>query len=213
MKKTTTILAALTMGAVTALAGTEPPPPVSTGKGTVPPPMDPCAGPISYNNIEILYAYTDFDGNSDEGHGAQINIEYSPTSNFYLTLGGEWTNVDEGDLWTVHGGIGGYVPLTPNIHLAADGGALWSKFDFDDDFGLSDDDEDEWGWYVRPHLRAKWGCLTIHAGAEYRDVEDFEEWSGFAALYYQINPAWDLTAGVRFGEDVTTVTAGVRWRY
>jgi hypothetical protein len=212
MNKTTTILAALAMGAATAMAGT--PAPEPTGKGPMPTPMDPCATPISYNNIELLYAYTDFDGGGDDGNGIQLNLEYSPAPNFFLTLGGEWTNTDFGDAWLAHGGIGGYVALTPNIHLAADGGALWGDFDEDDDFTSGgDDDSDDWGWYVRPHLRGKWGCLTIHAGAEYQDIFDQEEWSGFAKLYYQINPAWDLTAGVRFAEDETQVTAGVRFRY
>jgi hypothetical protein len=215
MKKTTTILAALAMGAATALAGT--PAPVYSGKSAPPPPpADPCAGPISYNNIELLYAYTDFDfddgGGGSEGHGFQVNLEYSPAQNFYLTAGIEYTDLDEGQLWLGHLGIGGYVALTPNIHLAADGGALWSDFSFDDDLDF-DDDGDDWGWYVRPHLRGKWGCLTVHIGAEYQDVRDNDEWAGFAKLYYQLNPSWDLTAGVRVAEDVTQVTAGVRWRY
>jgi hypothetical protein len=220
MKKTTTILAALAVSAATALAGTTPAP-VSSGKNPPPPPMDPCAGPISYNNIELLYAYTDFDGNADAGNGVRLNLEYSPAPNFYLTGGVEWIDIDGGDAWLVKGGLGGYFALTPNIHLAADGGILYADVSGNGGpvvnplpgNGNGDGDGSDTGWYVRPHLRGKWGCFSLHIGAEYDDVGDREEWQGFADLYYQINPAWDLTAGVHFGEDATTVTAGVRWRY
>ena len=52
MNKTTTILATLALGVVSAAAGVAPAP---SGKGvSPPPPMDPCAGPISYNNVELL---------------------------------------------------------------------------------------------------------------------------------------------------------------
>ncbi len=45
---------------------------------------DPCAGPISYNNAELLYAYTDYDNFSDNGSGALLRIEYSAWDNLYL---------------------------------------------------------------------------------------------------------------------------------
>jgi hypothetical protein len=220
MKKTTSLIAALTLGAATAFAGTHPAP-MSSGKNPPPPPpADPCAGPISYNNIELLYAWTDFDHANNDGNGFQLNLEYAPTSNFFLTAGAEYSTGDDVDLWLVHLGIGGYFALTPNIHLAVDGGALWSDISIDNNGpvvnplgnGNGDGDGNEWGWYIRPHLRAKWGCLTVHLGAEYRDI--FRgDWAGYGKLYYQINPAWDLTAGVRFSEDETQVTAGVRFRY
>jgi hypothetical protein len=207
MKKATTVLVALAMGAATAFAGTAPAP---SGKGPAPaPPMDPCAGPISYNNIELLYAYTDFDGGGDNGNGGKLNIEYSPAPNFYITAGAEYVDTDFGNAWLLNGGIGGYIPLTQNVHLAADAGILWSDVDYD---GIGGSDSDT-GWYVRPHLRAKFGCLTAHVGAEYSDVFNDERWSGFVNLYYQINPSWDLTAGVRFNDDATTITAGARFRY
>src|SRR4029079_15132522 len=115
MKSTTTILAALAMSVASAIAGPEPAP-MYTGKSQPPPPpADPCAGPISYNNIELLYAYTDFDHGGD-GNGFQVNLEYAPTSNFFLTGGVEYASGSDVDMWLVHLGIGGYFALTPNIH-------------------------------------------------------------------------------------------------
>ena len=224
MNKTNTILAALAMGVVSATAGVAPAP---TGKGPVPPPpVDPCAGPISYNNVELLYVYTDIDGYSDSGNGGRLSVEYSPMQNLYLTASAEYLDMDYGNLWILKGGIGGYLPLTDNIHLAADGGIAWAREEYDVwvpavTEGITghyrNESNDEVGWYVRPHLRAKFGCLTVHAGAEYLDIGDGSstdgDWSGFASLYYQVAQNWDVTAGVRVGEDVTQWSGGVRFRY
>jgi hypothetical protein len=214
MKKTTTILAALAASVLTVTAGTPAPVPAPVCVA----PADPCAGPISYSNAELLYAYTDFDNSSDNGDGAILRLEYSAMDNFYVAVSGEYHEAGIIDMWSISGGVGGYVPLTENIHLAADGGVLWVNYDVDSDpfssanNGWSDDDV---GWYVRPHIRAKWGCLEVHAGAQYSDVSDFDidEWAVFANLYYQVAPGWDLTAGVAHSSERTTVTGGARYRF
>jgi len=134
--------------------------------------------------------------------------------NLYLTAGAAYTTDDYADVWLLSAGIGGYMPLTENIHIAADGGILYSDVDYDDGnslFGRSSDSET--GWYVRPHLRAKWGCLTVHAGAMYSDINDEDDWAGFANLYYQLNTNWDITAGYHYGDEYEVITAGVRYRY
>lgn len=215
MNKTTTILAALSASVLTVGAGTRAPAPVVC---PAPPPADPCAGPISYNNAELLYAYTDFDNSSENGDGAILRVEYSVMENFYVTAGGQYHEAGIVDMWSISGGVGGYVPLSENIHLAADGGLLWVNYDVDSDplssanNGWSDDDV---GWYVRPHIRAKWGCFEVHAGAQYSNVSDFDidEWSVFADFYYQISPGWDLTVGVSHSSERTTATGGARYRF
>lgn len=226
------------MGVIPAIAG---PGPV-VDKSPAPAPMDPCAGPISYNNLEILYARTNYDGNSfDDGNGGILRAEYAVASNFYLTLGAEYVNSDydvdyvipgvaprgalgnnsysaDVDQWLLNVGIGGHFPITPHIDIAGDAGLIWmhTSVDYDLPAGVAGDDsesDDDTGWYVRPHIRAKWGCITVHLGAEYRDVFDSEEWAGFAAVYYQIAPHWDLTVGYRHGEDTDSFTGGARWRF
>src|SRR5262245_57871608 len=119
MKKTSTILALMALSVVTATAG--PPPPAPTGKGTAVPPVDPCAGPISYNNVELVYMNTDgYGGYNEDGDGVRLNVEYSPWNNIYLTASASYTDFNIGEVWNLSGGIGAYVALTPNIHLAAD---------------------------------------------------------------------------------------------
>lgn len=222
MNKTATTLAVLTLSAVTSFAGTMPAP----APAPMPPPItsDRCAGPISYNNVELLYANTDI-GVGGDADGVRLNFEYSPASNFYVRL---TTGYDEGDYWDswhVSAAIGGYVALTENIHLAADGGVLWTEFDEDywvaavplvaDGYwgNLSLDDT---GWFVRPHFRAKWGCLEVHAGVQYTDIWDEDEWAFFANAYYQIANGWDVKVGYNESErdsDAETWSVGVRWRY
>lgn len=222
MKKTTTILATLALGVVSATAGVEP---AYSGKGVAqpPPPIDPCAGPISYNNVELLYANTDYDGYGDSSDGGILRVEYSPMTNLYFTASGQYTDYDYGNIWTLTAGIGGYVPLTENIHIAGDAGIVYADWEYDYVYSMptkgtennrSYGDSDT-GWYVRPHLRAKWGCLTVHAGALYTDISESEDWSWFVNAYYQIAQSWDITAGYADGgdSDAQTFTAGVRWRY
>ena len=222
MNHTSAALAALSLTVATAFAGIAPAP-VDKGPVPAPPLTDPCAGPISYNNVELLYAYTDWDGPSDNGDSGVLRVEYSPRQNFYLALSGEYLDYESGHSWIATGGVGLYYPVSDNIHLAADGGAVYVRDEFDSFFSpvrgaqRIEHTNEEWGWYVRPHLRAKWGCLTVHAGAMYVDAGDEtsfnDEWFGFANLYYQLAANWDITAGVRHGDDATTWSGGVRWRY
>ena len=217
MKKTATILAALAMGAATATAGVAPAP---TGKGVaMPPPMDPCAGPISYNNVELLYAYTDFDGYGDSADGGVLRAEYSPMANVFFTGSVAYDDWSSGNMWRLSAGVGGYVPLTDNIHLAADGGIIYvdSEQDYYVTTGTSSSkrtySSSDTGWYIRPHLRAKFGCLTLHAGAVYEDVGPDNNWSWYANAYYQVAQNWDLTVGYADGDNAQRITAGVRMRY
>ncbi|HEX2749682.1 MAG TPA: hypothetical protein VHM91_16850, partial [Verrucomicrobiales bacterium] len=143
MKSTTTILAALAMGALSASAGVVPAP---IDKNPPPSPMDPCAGPISYNNIELLYARTDLDHGYDTSDGGLLRAEFAPMKNIYFTFGAEFlstgydaVSVTQGlptpprgvlpgsysadiDQWLLNIGIGGHISLTPNIDLAGDVG-------------------------------------------------------------------------------------------
>jgi hypothetical protein len=235
MKKTAIILATLGSGVATALAGPAPAPVVD--KSPPPPPrLDPCAGPISYNNIELLYQNTDF-GFNDDQDGVVLRAEYSPMQNFYLTGSVGWGDGELGDIWSFSVGLGGYFPLTENIHIAADAGYMYTTFDTLVQTALNpptfiEDSDSEDGWYVRPHLRAKWGCFTAKAGALYMNVDhdettvlvpgggaitsggDDDTWAWFIQLYYQLTPNWDITAGYTDGEDdFEQWIAGVRFRY
>lgn len=235
MKTKSAILAALSISVASAVAGVT----TTTYSGKEQPapgpaPVDdPCAGPISYNNIELLYANTDF-GFGDNSDGAILRAEYSPMQNFYITASIEYFDLESDffqDMWDFSIGLGGYFPLTDNIHIAADVGYINRRFDNLNDNGtIGDTLDDFWdsetdsGWYARPHFRGKWGCFSAHAGAIYRnlDVEDnvdddfFDggDWAYFIQLYYQLHRNWDITAGYLNGEhDLEQWTVGARYRF
>ena len=203
MKNTMTI-AALAMGVATSIAGTMPMP-APSGKGPAPAPAsDPCASPINYNSLRADYLHTWFDLDGvDDANGLDLVLEYSPFQNVYLNVSGSYVDVGGIDSWGATGGIGGYVPLTDNVHLAADAGVIWGDFD-----GNS-----ETGWYARPHIRARFSCFEVHAGAKYICLDSEGNWEGFADAFYQVATGVDLALGVSFNEDATTLAAGIRFRY
>ena len=115
-------------------------------------------------------------------------------------------------MWGFTAGVGGYIALTENIHAAADGGLVYYNWD---GTGANYLDDDDTGWYVRPHLRAKWGCFEAQAGATYVDISDSDEWNWFIKVYYQVAQGWDLTAGYSEADDgdADVWSVGVRKRF
>ena len=236
MKQATTILASLVMGALTAAAGT--PAPVSTGKssGKSQPLVvtDPCPGGISYSNIELLYQYTDPDGGGDNGDGVNLRLSYALNQNLYLVADAAYNDFGGTDQTNLALGIGGHMSLTQNIDIAADAGVVWVDGDVSATESRLGIDGDDFGWYVRPHFRAKFGCLEAHLGARYVEVSgdsvrvgsdnnfnvvpgtygwEIEEWSYFLDLYYHVNTNWDIAAGVSVSDDYNAFRAGVRYRF
>jgi len=253
MIKTSSILALLALSAASATAGVEAAP-APSGKGSAAPPpvVDPCAGPISYNNIELLYANTEYGGYYDSGSedGLQARIEFSPWKNIYFTGGFTWADTDAGDAWSISGGIGGYIPLTDNIHLAGDIGLSYVESDYS--YGLEvypnsgsvysrssmydyySGSESDTGWYVRPHIRAKWSCFEVHTGFIYADTDtggsyynelvkgdevfssgSSDDWAFFIQAYYQVARGWDLTGGYTTWDksEADTWTIGARYKF
>jgi hypothetical protein len=227
MKKTNTILTLMALSAAAAFAGVEPAP-APSGKGAVTPaPVDPCAVPISYNNVELLYSNTDAGPGSGDEDGLQLNFEYSPWNNIYFTGGVTYNDADGGETWTLSGGIGGYLPLTDNIHLAGDAGITYWDSDYNYVYvnplpggggevpQYYSDGDSETGWYVRPHIRAKWGCFEAHAGVMYVDLDEADDWTWFLQAFYQVSPGWDITVGYSEwdDQDADTWLAGVRYKF
>jgi hypothetical protein len=220
MKTTSAILTTLAVSAMTAAAGVAPAPaPVNC---PIPKAASPCDVPISYNNAELLYAWTDLDGTGEEMDGGILRFEYSPMEHFYVAASAQYHEVANIEIWAITAGVGGYMPLTERIHLVLEAGGVWADVDvgstFDDGSGGNGWSEDDTGWYVRPHVRARFGCLEVHAGAQYTEISslgsyDVEEWAAFANLYYQVAPQWDVTLGVTHSTDRTTVTGGARYRF
>ncbi len=153
--KTTLILSlgAFATAAMTAHAGTDASyggPAVGGG------PVAPVASDISYNLLEVNWLHTEWDVvGLDSSDGVGLNLSYSPVQSLYITAGGSWQQVDtardSADLWTANVGLGGYIPLTSNIHFVTEVGAAFYGFD---NSPIGSDDESS--LYVRPHFRGRW---------------------------------------------------------
>lgn len=215
-------LAILALTATLSHAGTEAPPP------TLAPTIEP-EEVISYNNFSLswLRQWANVDNFADadvDGNGVAGALEFSPVDHLYLAVGGSWSNLEfsgpgfdtDVDYWTVNGGIGGYIPITNNVHFVTEVGGQYAELDLGN-FG----DVDDWGVYVRPHVRAKFGDFEIHGGVIYNsnDVAP-NEWSAFARALYEVAPNVDLFVTGTVGlddnallEDVFGINVGVRLKF
>lgn len=209
---------ALTLAAATVNAGTSAP-----AKAPVPQPVYEEPNLISYDNVSLFYQYrsADFLGFDVDGHGAGLGLEISPVDHLYFALGGSWTDIDFGvdlDYWQGNAGIGGYIPITNNIHFVTEVGANYANLSLADFDEISTDD---WGVYVTPHFRAKWGFFETHVGVSYTSNElVLSEWSAFAKLLFEVSPDLDLFVAGTYGfeeadgfDDVFGAQAGIRFKF
>jgi hypothetical protein len=228
MIKKTLALLALAVVTTTAQAGTSAP----SGKGVIAPTIEPESS-ISYSNISLSKQYASgsiFNGFADADlDGVALALEYSPVNNLYVALGGSYNEIEAsldiplelvdasmsaglGDYWTANAGVGGYIPLTSNIHFVTELGASYVDF-------LNQDNA--WGIYVTPHIRASFGKFETHLGATYNS-NDFAttEWNGFLRLIYAATTELDLFVTGSLGlsdsdivQDVAGVSAGLRYKF
>jgi hypothetical protein len=199
--------------------------------GTPAPAVPPTVEPdnISYSNASVswLRQWANVDGFSEldvDSNGIAAALEYSPVNHLYLALGGSWSDAElsgpggsvNADYWTLNGGVGGYIPLAHNVHFVTEVGASYADLDLGG-FG----NQDDWGVYVTPHIRAKFGAFEVHGGVSYNsnDVTP-TEWSAFARALYEVCPNVDLFVTGTFGlgsndllEDVFGLNLGVRFKF
>lgn len=200
--------------------------------GTTPQPIAPTVEPeeqISYSNASVswLRQWANVDGFSNldvDSNGIAAALEYSPVNHLYLAFGGSWSDLEisgpggsvNADYWTLNGGVGGYIPLAHNVHFVTEVGAHYADLDFSG-IGATDD----WGIYVTPHVRAKFGAFEIHGGVMYNSNDvAVNEWSAFARALYEVCPNVDLFVTGTFGldssallEDVFGLNVGVRFKF
>jgi hypothetical protein len=227
LKKTLTALS-VSLVAAASYAGTAPAP---GPKQPVEPIIE--APVISYSNFSLAYSFmtADIVGLDADAHGIAAGVEFSPIEHLYLAARGSWHDVDvdafgivdlDFDYWTANLGIGGYLPITNNIHFVTEVGASYANLELNGVPGTLE--TDEWGVYVMPHFRAKWGNFETHVGVIYNSNElAISEWTGFAKLLFEVAPQVDLFVGATVGfdsddddagfEDVWGVQAGVRFKF
>ena len=186
----------------------------SVGKGpALAPAPAPACPDISYNNVGAawVHGFSGVDGVSDSnGVGLDASFEVAP--HFYLRSTGVWQTGDvsgaDFDFVGITLGAGYAFPVAQNLHLVLEAGGAYDYIDVND-AGSNDD----FGFYIFPHLRAKLGCLEIHAGAKYLSIDGEDTWEGVANLYYPIVNNLDFAVGGGFGEDSQSLEVGLRYRF
>jgi len=229
LKKTFTSLACLLLAAAS-YAGEAAP-----AKEPVAPTIAPEPEEISYSNFSLAYGYqsADFLGQDVDAHGIVAGLEFSPVKHLYFALNGGWSNVEldlgglglgvndaDFDYWTVNVGVGGYIPLTRNIHFVTEVGASYASLDIND-FGANFNLDEDWGVYVSPHFRAKFGIVETHLGVTYNSNDVVPaEYNLFLRLFVEVAPHVDLFVNGSLGleeqeffDDVFGVQAGVRVKF
>ena len=217
MIKKTLALLALAVVTTTAQAGTSAPAP--SGKGVIAPTIEPDS--ISYSNASLswLRQWGNVGPLDLDSNGVALALEYSPINNLYVAAGGSWSDLElsfgplsaNGDFWNANAGIGGYIPLTSNIHFVTEVGANYSDLS----------GTNEWGFYVTPHVRAKFGKFETHLGATYNTNDlALSEWTGFLRLLYEVAPSVDLFVTGTLGlsdsngtEDLVGLNVGARYKF
>jgi hypothetical protein len=178
---------------VNALAGDAAP----SGKAPVvaptPAPECPATPSYSYATLSWVRGMPDV---GDDLNGANLDLSYGIANNFYVRGSASWT---DGLDWDYTAGAGAYIPLQENLHLAVEAGGLFATDD---------------GWYVQPHLRGKFGCFELWAGAKYLKFKDFDGfWEGHVNAFYQVAQNTDIAVGGIFGEDAQALMVGLRRRF
>ncbi|MCX6857973.1 MAG: hypothetical protein NTV80_24055 [Verrucomicrobia bacterium] len=213
MIKKTLALLALAVVTTTAQAGTSAP--AHSGKGVIAPTIEPDS--ISYSNASLGYLRNSAQlaGFSTGSNGIAAALEYSPVNNLYVAAGGSFSEFrtlgQNDDYWTANAGVGGYIPLTGNIHFVTEVGASYIQ-----GAGAGND----WGLYVTPHIRAKFGKFETHLGATYNSNDlALDEWTGFLRLLYEVAPNMDLYATGTIGltednaDSIYGLQAGLRFKF
>ncbi len=157
-----------------------------------------CPGGIAYNTVEADYVHIWADEGEDLD-GANLELTYSPFAHIYVTGTASVLELDGDDIWGYTAGAGFFTPIAENIDIVLEAGAQF--------------DESETIFYARPHLRAKFGCLELHAGAKLYCYDDNNQWGGFVSAYYEVCPNVDLGVTGLYTEDATSIQAGMRFKF
>ena len=174
-----------------------------SGKGVVapPPPAPACPGGISYSNVGLDWNHTWVDGDGDDIDGVNFDVSYAIIDKLYVHGTASWADAVNSE-WGFTAGLGYGIPLVKNLDFVVEAGGFWA------------DEGDDDGWYVFPHLRGKWGCLELHAGAKYLSPDNGDElWEAHVNAYYEVCANTDIHIGGIFGEDASTLQVGVRYKF
>ena len=203
MIRTTTVsfLASAAMLA-SAVAGT----PVKDAKCTTctAPSAPECAEGISYSNVEADWVHSWGRKGDPNADGINTEVSWALTNNLYIHGAGLWADAAGVNVWGANVGLGAHAPLAHNLDFVVEAGGAFSG---------AEHTASNNGYYVQPHLRAKFGCVELRAGATYYDLKYSDNWEGFASIYYQVAPHVDLAVRGIFSDYSDTLQVGVRYKF
>jgi len=166
---------------------------------------------MTYTYIEGAYAHTDTDDGLDiDGDGLDVAGSFALTDTLFLTGGYTSRDFDFGiDLDRYEAGLGGHLPLAPNLDVVGTVSYLHSEEDFA--FGDADDDGIGLALGLRGRLT---DALELQGGLSYADLDDFTDdlALNIGGRYY-MTPQLALGAGFEAGDDVSTWTVGLRYEF
>jgi hypothetical protein len=213
MKKPLILGAMILLGsAVSQLQAGTPAPKAPVAPAPVPPP----APMFTYDFLDVQYIYTDFDSPwIDDGHGVGANLSKSLGGPLYATGSFGWTdtNVDYEpvDLYGASAGLGIFCPIMDRLHVNLEGGALWSRDNYD--YYSSDD----WGYFVGPGARfAVCQGFEIFANVYYTDFGGQGDTDGLdvnVGAIFDVHQYFGLKVGGLIGEDESSLFIGGRIYY
>lgn len=178
----------------------------------------PAAVPMfTYDFLDVQYIYTNFDSPwFDDAHGAGANLSKGLGGPLYLTGSFAWSDTEADyepvDLYGASGGLGVYCPVVDRLHVNLEGGALWSKEDYDYY------SEDDWGYFVGPGVRfAICQGFELFANVYYTDFggegDDTDGIDVNVGAVYDISQYFGIKVGGLFGEDENSAFVGGRIYY
>jgi hypothetical protein len=168
--------------------------------------------------LEANYAYTTFKNKSvDASHGVGLGLMAQLFNPFFLHGTFNWSTGNgknlskEGyDFSTVTLGGGAYFQITPQIHIVAELGGLYSSLSANkDSVSFSDG-----AIYVNPYLRiAASELLELNLGVMMTSADKYNSRVLELGGFYKLFNSMDLGLGADLGNEQNTYHLGVRFRW
>ncbi len=176
------------------------------------------SGMLTYGQLEANYNYTTFkDKSLDAAHGIGLGLTAQLFNPFFVHGTFNWSggngkalSKDGYTFNSVSIGGGGYFQITPQIHLVAEIGGLYSSLSASKD-SLSFTNG---AIYVHPYFRAAaTEDLELNLGVMMTSASNYNARVLELGGYYKLFSSMDLGFGADLGDQENTYHLGVRFRW
>jgi hypothetical protein len=170
-------------------------------------PLAAMADDMSYSNVDLGYAETDFEGigPSADGFGLRGSIGFA--ENWFAFAEYSAQSVQGIDIDQIAVGFGGHYGLTDNLDLV--GRLGYYEVNLDAGGGLNADDN---GYLADLGLRGRVGdAVELEGGVRYTDLGDGgDDTKIVVGGRFHFNKTWALGAEYQSGDDISQILAYVR---